>query len=36
VLEDRQIHNLLLLLLLLFFGAGRSRAFSSRPTASSI
>jgi hypothetical protein len=35
VLEERQIHNLLLLLLLFFFGDGRSRAFSSRSTASS-
>ena len=35
VLEDRQIHNFLLLLLLCFFGDGRSRAFSSRSIASS-
>ena len=34
VLEERQIHNFLILFLLLFFGDGRSRAFSSRSTAS--
>ena len=35
MLEDRQIHDLLLWLLLCFFGDGHSRAFSSRSTASS-
>ena len=35
LLEERQIHNLLLWLRLFFFGDGRSRAFSSRSTASS-
>jgi hypothetical protein len=35
VLEDRQIHDLLLGLRLCFFGGGRRRAFSSRSTARS-
>jgi cytidyltransferase-like protein len=34
VLEDRQIHDLLLLLRLFVFGGGRRRAFSNRSTAS--